>query len=168
MKLGEALNRRAELQTRLGEIRDRLRLTALVSSSLPPIETETTLGRELIFVLSHTIHHNSLIAVMAKTLGVVIPDRFGYAPSTLAHHWEEAGDLERAIGFYVAAAEQASRGWAKEEAVDLLRRALSLVQQDDRERFRKLRLKLFVAEQMLYHVPDAQALARDRTSEPQD
>ena len=90
------------------------------------------------------------------------------SPSTLAHHWEEAGDLERAIGFYVAAAEQASRGWAKEEAVDLLRRALSLVQQDDRERFRKLRLKLFVAEQMLYHVPDAQALARDRTSEPQD
>jgi hypothetical protein len=42
-------------------------------------------GRELAFVLSHTVHHNALIAVMALTLGVSIPDRFGYAPSTIAH-----------------------------------------------------------------------------------
>ncbi len=88
------------------------------------------------------------------------------SPAALAHHWQEAGDVERAIEYFVAAADQASRGWAKEEAVSLFRRALSLVQQEDRERFRKLRLKLAVAEQMLYHVPDAQQLARDRTSEP--
>jgi len=62
-----------------------LRLTALVSNSLPPVTVETTVGRELVFVLSHTIHHNALIAVMARTLGVPVPDGFGYAPSTLAH-----------------------------------------------------------------------------------
>jgi uncharacterized damage-inducible protein DinB len=62
-----------------------LRLSALVSSCLPPTETETTVGRELAFVLSHTVHHNALIAVMALILGVPVPDRFGYAPSTIAH-----------------------------------------------------------------------------------
>jgi uncharacterized damage-inducible protein DinB len=62
-----------------------LRLVALVSSSLPSTEMQTTVGRELAFVLSHTIHHNALIAVMAQTLGVPIPDRFGYAPGTIAH-----------------------------------------------------------------------------------
>ncbi len=62
-----------------------LRLTALVNIALPPVETETTVGRELVFVLSHTIHHNALVAIMAKTLGVPLPDRFGYAPSTVAH-----------------------------------------------------------------------------------
>jgi len=58
---------------------------AMVSSCLPPTEVETTAGRELAFVLSHTIHHNALIDVMARTLGVPVPDRFGYAPSTIAH-----------------------------------------------------------------------------------
>jgi uncharacterized damage-inducible protein DinB len=62
-----------------------LRLKVLVSSALPPVEVESTVGRELSFVLSHTVHHNALIAVMAKTLGVPVPDRFGYAPSTLAY-----------------------------------------------------------------------------------
>ena len=57
----------------------------MVSSCLPPTEVETTAGRELAFVLSHTIHHNALIDVMARTLGVPVPDRFGYAPSTIAH-----------------------------------------------------------------------------------
>jgi hypothetical protein len=56
-----------------------------VSSAGPPVEVETTLGRELAFVLSHTVHHNALIDVIAKTLGVLVPDRFGYAPSTIAH-----------------------------------------------------------------------------------
>src|SRR5262249_127186 len=62
-----------------------LRLTVLMSSALPAFEFGTTLGRELAFVLSHTIHHNALIAVMARALELAVPERFGYAPSTLAH-----------------------------------------------------------------------------------
>jgi uncharacterized damage-inducible protein DinB len=62
-----------------------LRLSAIVHPGLPPVEATTSVGRELAFVLSHTIHHNALVAVLAKTLGVPVPDRFGYAPSTLAH-----------------------------------------------------------------------------------
>jgi uncharacterized damage-inducible protein DinB len=62
-----------------------LRLSAMVSSALPPMEVETTVARELAFVLSHTVHHNALIAVMARALGVPVPEHFGYAPSTIAH-----------------------------------------------------------------------------------
>jgi uncharacterized damage-inducible protein DinB len=60
-------------------------LTALLSSALPPVDMQTTVGRELAFVLSHTIHHNALVAVMARTLGMSVPDCFGSAPSTIAH-----------------------------------------------------------------------------------
>jgi uncharacterized damage-inducible protein DinB len=62
-----------------------LRLSAMVSSSLAATKVETTVGRELAFVLSRTVHHNALIAVMAQTLGVPVPDRFGYGPSTIAY-----------------------------------------------------------------------------------
>lgn len=62
-----------------------LRLTALVSPSAPPVTVTSSVGRELVFVLSHTIHHNALIAVMSRTLGVPTPERFGYAPATLAY-----------------------------------------------------------------------------------
>ena len=62
-----------------------LELTALLDPSRPPTTVSTTLGRELAFVLSHTVHHSALVAVMEKLLGKVLPDRFGYAPATIAH-----------------------------------------------------------------------------------
>ncbi|MCI0738306.1 MAG: DinB family protein [Gemmataceae bacterium] len=62
-----------------------IRLHTLMSATGPSVTVETTLGRELAFVMSHTIHHNALIGVMANLLGIVTPERFGYAPSTLAH-----------------------------------------------------------------------------------
>jgi uncharacterized damage-inducible protein DinB len=62
-----------------------LRLRTMVSSAGDLIKTETSLGRELAFVLSHTIHHNALISVMAMLMGVSVPERFGYAPSTIAY-----------------------------------------------------------------------------------
>ncbi len=62
-----------------------VRLRVMVSSAGPSVEVETSVGRELSFVLSHTIHHNALIGVMAKLLGIPVPERFGYAPSTIAH-----------------------------------------------------------------------------------
>jgi class 3 adenylate cyclase len=84
------------------------------------------------------------------------------SPAALGHHWREGGDRERAADYLVAAAEQASRGWAKHEAVELYRQALALVREEDRERYRKLRLKLAVAEQMLYHLPDAERMASEQ------
>ena len=65
--------------------RSPLRLSVLLSPDAPPAVVLSSLGRELAFALSHTIHHGALIAVMAKLLGVAVPADFGYAPSTLAH-----------------------------------------------------------------------------------
>ena len=49
-----------------------------------------TPGRELGFVLSHTVHHNALIAVIAAAVGAAVPPGFGYAPATVAHHRSRA------------------------------------------------------------------------------
>ena len=42
----------------------------------------TTLGRELVFVLQHTIHHEAVVAVLLAGRGRVLPGHFGLAPST--------------------------------------------------------------------------------------
>lgn len=50
-----------------------------------PATVRSTLGRELAFVLSHTVHHHATIRSMVVRLGVEPPAGFGYAPSTLAY-----------------------------------------------------------------------------------
>jgi class 3 adenylate cyclase len=80
-------------------------------------------------------------------------------PAALGHHWLQAGDRERAVRYLVAAADQASRGWAKEEAVAIYRQALALVPEDDVRQRRVLRLKLAVALQMVFHIADAEGMA---------
>lgn len=62
-----------------------IQLRVSMSADGNPIVVETSLGRELAFVMSHTIHHNALVGVIAKIAGIAVPERFGYAPSTLAH-----------------------------------------------------------------------------------
>jgi hypothetical protein len=62
-----------------------VRVRSMLAGDGTSIETQSSLGRELVFVLSHTIHHNALIAAMCKTLEIPTPQRFGYAPATVAH-----------------------------------------------------------------------------------
>jgi uncharacterized damage-inducible protein DinB len=45
----------------------------------------TSLTRELEFLISHTIHHYALIAVIAGHQDVALPSDFGVAPSTLKY-----------------------------------------------------------------------------------
>lgn len=45
----------------------------------------SSLGRELQFLLGHTVHHNAIIAMMVDRLGVSLPVGFGVAPSTSRH-----------------------------------------------------------------------------------
>ena len=61
---------------------DPIRVSSLVSTSGDAVIGWSTLGRELAFVLSHTIHHQALIALLLAIRGLDVPDRFGYAPST--------------------------------------------------------------------------------------
>jgi uncharacterized damage-inducible protein DinB len=47
--------------------------------------TTSSVGRELGFLLSHTIHHCALIAVMMRARGLATPPGFGLAPATIRH-----------------------------------------------------------------------------------
>jgi uncharacterized damage-inducible protein DinB len=62
-----------------------LTVSVTMSSGDEPIEMESSVGRELAFVLSHTIHHNAIVNAMVRTLGGWLPERFGYAPSTVRY-----------------------------------------------------------------------------------
>lgn len=62
-----------------------LAVILMQASDRPPSRWQSTLGRELAFVLSHTIHHGAMIAAMAEQMGVPVPAGFGLAPSTLAY-----------------------------------------------------------------------------------
>jgi class 3 adenylate cyclase len=82
----------------------------------------------------------------------------GEAGAALARHWRGAGELEHAVRHFVAAAEEAERGWAKPYAVTLYKEALDMTPSEDLERLRFLRKRLAVAQQTVYHVSDAQLL----------
>jgi class 3 adenylate cyclase len=82
----------------------------------------------------------------------------GEAGAALARHWRGAGELEHAVKHFVAAAEEAERGWAKQYAVTLYKEALDLTPADDAERVRFLRKRLAIAQQMYIHMDDAELL----------
>jgi len=51
---------------------------------------QTTFGRELWFAGLHTVHHWSMVRVIAGELGITLPDDFGFAPSTLVYKGSDA------------------------------------------------------------------------------
>lgn len=57
-------------------------VTSLVTPAGESVTGWSTLGRELAYVNSHTIHHQALIAVLLELAGVPVPDHLGLAPST--------------------------------------------------------------------------------------
>ncbi|HEY0946605.1 MAG TPA: hypothetical protein VGD81_15105 [Opitutaceae bacterium] len=50
----------------------------------------SSLLRELEFLLSHTVHHYALVAMMCRILGHEPPRDFGVAPSTMKYRREQA------------------------------------------------------------------------------
>ena len=84
----------------------------------------------------------------------------GEAAAALARHWRDAGDPERALGYFVRAAEQAENGWAKDQAAILYREALDLVRDDDGARLADLRRRVALARAAAVHIPDARQLMR--------
>jgi uncharacterized damage-inducible protein DinB len=59
-----------------------IRLHTLTHRDMSPTRVGTTLGREIVFVIQHTIHHCAVIAVLLDRVGITVPRDFGYAPST--------------------------------------------------------------------------------------
>lgn len=54
-------------------------------SESPPVWGVSSVGRELEFLLSHTVHHYALIGVICRLAGDALPEDFGMAPSTLRY-----------------------------------------------------------------------------------
>ncbi len=90
-------------QRRVNELREKL--TALFSTSSTQeivilmdhgavssegVWQKSSPGRELQFLISHTIHHYALIAGLCRLHGVAISKEFGVAPSTLRHRATKA------------------------------------------------------------------------------
>jgi predicted ATPase len=103
-------------------------------------------------------------AAVAAFLEQATPD-LGDAAAALAHHWREAGEHSRAVGYLVTAGEQAGRGWAKQEALDLYRQALDLVPEDATDLRRDLVRRVAVAAQQVWHAFDARQL-QERGKDP--
>jgi len=62
-----------------------VRVASQIDGSGASIVGWSTLGRELAFVLSHTIHHQAMMAAVLALHRVEAPDGFGFAPSTPRH-----------------------------------------------------------------------------------
>jgi hypothetical protein len=74
-----------------------LRVRAEESGPASAEWAESSAGRELQFLTSHTIHHFALIALLLANQGFDVAREFptlGVAPSTL-EHWKEAGSVSR-------------------------------------------------------------------------
>jgi class 3 adenylate cyclase len=76
----------------------------------------------------------------------------GEAITQMARHWREAGEGDRAVRYFLAAAEEAERGWAMERALLLYKEALDLVAEDDVEARRDIRRRLALVYQMHFHL----------------
>src|SRR5205823_2553114 len=73
---------------------------------------------------------------------------------------DEAAEPVRALGYFIRAAEQAERGWAKDQAAILYREALELVPEGDGSQLADLRRRLAIARAASFHIPDARQLMR--------
>lgn len=51
---------------------------------------DSSLGREIMYSVSHAVHHYALIGIMAGMMSLTMPQGFGVAPSTLKHQEETA------------------------------------------------------------------------------
>src|SRR5687768_9655841 len=87
---GHALNCIDEICTRLNDLN---------TSQFCMLDTEehgsdktvtTTIGRELIYNIEHTIHHLAIIKIALKSImpSLQLPEHFGVAPSTIRHRHE--------------------------------------------------------------------------------
>jgi uncharacterized damage-inducible protein DinB len=77
----------AAIRSRLGRLDPALvhrhvRVSVQVARAAAPLEVDSTVGRELAFVTSHTIHHSATIGVLLHARGRRVPRTFGIAAST--------------------------------------------------------------------------------------
>ncbi|MFC3284964.1 DinB family protein [Litchfieldella rifensis] len=92
-----AAQRLAWIESRLQTLKQREPVHDAIQLVYPAggstLDLESSLGRELAFLTSHTIHHMAIIGLLAESLGIGLPEDFGVHPSTLRHWRREAAAL---------------------------------------------------------------------------
>ena len=80
---------------------------------------------------------------VAEALERLFPERAEQQLGLLAHHWERAGDANKAIEYLQRAGDQARLAYTHQEAIDYYRRALAFLEErGDRERAARTHMKL--------------------------
>ena len=137
-------------------------LQLLEAQGLIQREKDSRLEGDIEFSFKHTVIREVAYGILAKShrrerhtvVAKFIEDAQGARTAEnvqfLAYHWRHSIDPHRAIDYLVAAAEQAGRGWAKQEAVTLYNEALELTPEDDPRR-RIIAVKRAVAFQGWLH-----------------
>jgi uncharacterized damage-inducible protein DinB len=82
---GEALRRLTAIHASLGELPDAASHSLGVLDTGATAPSPSSAAREMQYLLSHTVHHFALIAVIAGLGGISVTSDFGVAPSTLKH-----------------------------------------------------------------------------------
>jgi predicted ATPase len=91
-----------------------------------------------------------LHAELARYLEQEAPEA-GEAVAQIARHWREAGEGDRAVRYFIEAAEEAERGWAMEHAERLYKEAFDLVPDEDAATRRDLRRRLALVYWRSFH-----------------
>jgi predicted ATPase len=120
--------------------------------------------RDVAYATVSRARRRELHAIVAAFMEAVTSGA-GATATALANHWKEAGQPEQAIDYFLLAADQAGRGWAKDEAAALYSQAAELC--DRPERRREIVRKQALALAAFMHVVDARRHSR-RSSAPAD
>ena len=127
-------------------------LESLEGRDLIRRETVSRIGGDTEYTFKHVLLREAAYATLprparrekhalaAAFLEQATGERTSESATMLAHHWREAGDTDRAWGYLLTAAENASRAWAKAEAVKLYQDAVGIRSEGD-ERVIPLRVK---------------------------
>jgi len=59
--------------------------TEISASSQETVIIDSSLKRELIYLLNHTVHHMAQVTLALRIMGITIGDQIGIAPATLTH-----------------------------------------------------------------------------------
>ncbi len=76
---------KAELEARSVEEDRSVRVKVSASTTGEDVHSLSSFGRELQFLVSHTVHHYALIAIASRMQGIYPNESFGVAPSTLKY-----------------------------------------------------------------------------------
>ena len=81
----ESVARRIEQLQSLPFCSELIGVKEFVLPSSPAVEINSTLERELMGLITHSIHHLAIIALLAKSFGHQMDSDFGKAPSTIVY-----------------------------------------------------------------------------------